>query len=240
MAYFNKLGLGSSSEIPAVSRDYYLAGSTTIAKGLKSSRSVFYNREEKYRRAEVNFPRVYEEELGEKLPTESAGIVVIQQWHYPFDFEIAINPALKHRCAEQAIMLGKKIMRQPQVFTSRTYWLSAGKRKLERLLDCETVLKQRCCAEAVVRYMKLKGEKLSPLYMGTQLHRTKRFDYPYRVWRLQRDDLSVIYLLVSLLNGAIFELSPEDLPDMLEAPAEFKVGAVQFKVLGCGDDYFRG
>ena len=239
MAYFNKLGLGYSSEIPAVSRDYYLAGSTTIAKGLKSSRSVFYNREEKYRRAEVNFPRVYEEELGEKLPTESAGIVVIQQWHYPFDFEIAINPALKHRCAEQAIMLGKKIMRQPQVFTSRTYWLSAGKRKLERLLDCETVLKQRCCAEAVARYIKFKNEPLTVLYMGVQLYADRKFEYPYRVWRLQREDSSVIYLLVSLLNGAMFELLPQDLPDMPEAPDEFSVGAVLFKVEK-GGDYFRG
>lgn len=226
----------SNTAVHRISPDYYLTGSTTTVNG---RRTPFYSREEKYVRVENYFPEVYREEWGEELSKEVCGLVIVQQGHYPLDCDIAINPALKHHCAKQAIMIDTKVMRQSYTFVSRTYWLGAGKNKLERLLDCEAVLDQRCCAEAVARYIKFKNEPLAVLYMGTQLHQTKRFDYPYRVWRLQRKDLSVIYLLISLLNGAMFELSPQDLPEMSEAPAEFFVGAVQFKEENNGN-YFRG
>lgn len=238
-AFINVYGVGTLGDVPRVSRDYQLAGSTTIAAGMKSSRKVFLTREEKYLRVEQHFPEVYKEEWDEDLPKGSCGLVVIQQGHYPLDCDIAINPALKHHCAKQAIMIGTKVMRQPYVFVSKTYWLRAGKRKLECLLDCDTALIQRNCSTAVARYIELKGEAFDPLYMGTQLCSAGRFEYPYRVWRLQRRDLSVIYLLVSLLNGAMFELLPQDLPEMREAPSEFMVGVVQFKEEGNGD-YFRG
>lgn len=231
---------GVLTEAPRVSPDYYLAGSTTLAAGMKSSRRFFRTREEKYVRVENHFSKVYKEEWGEELPKEACGIVVVQQGYYPLDCDIALNPTLKHHCAKQAIMIDAKVMRQSYTFVSRTYWLEAGKNKLERLLDGGAVLSQESCLKAVSRYIELKRGISSSLYMGVQLCATGKFECPYRVWRLQREDLSVIYLLVSLLNGAMFELLPQDLPDMLEAPAEFQVGAVQFKVLGCGDDYFRG
>lgn len=230
---------GSNREAPCISCDYYLAGSTTIARGLKSSRTVFRTREEKYLRAEKHFLEVYKEEWGEKLPKGTGGIVVIQQGHYPFDCDIAINPPLKHHCAKQALMVENKIMRQPYTFASRTYWLPVGGKTLEYLLDGDTVLVQNNSLMAVSRYIKFRGEDLSPFYMGVELYAAGKFEYPYRVWRLQRKDLSVIYLLVSLLNGAMFEVLPQDLPEMREAPAEFFVGAVKFKEESNGN-YFRG
>lgn len=233
--------MANNGQIPSISPDYYLAGATTTAHGLRSPHRVFLTREEKYHRAEKNFPKAYRNEVGENLPKGLGGIVVIQQGHYPMDFDIVFNPTLKHHCTKQAIMISNKIMRQPYIFASKTYWLDEKKQKLEYLLDEASVLIYNSCERAVSRYIKFKGEDFSVLYMGIQLHTAfNRLEYPYRVWRLQRKNLSVVYVLQSLLNGAMFELNPKDLPDLREAPKEFSVGVVEFKPEGRENDYSRG
>ena len=223
---------GGSSDIPRISSDYYL-GVTSSGTRYKP----FVTREEKFLRVQHNFAKAFKEEQGEKLPKGSKGLVVVQMGHYPMDFDIIINPEIKHYCVKQAIYDQAKLMRQPYVFASRTYWLNAG--KVELLLDSESVLSLAECERAVYRIMTLKGEKFDLLYMGVQLCKNRALELPFRVWRLQRKDLSVTYLLANLLNGSMFELTAEGLPEMVESPKKFMVGVVHFAVEENGD-YLRG
>lgn len=220
--------------MPTIDRDYYLAGSRTLASGMKRSTKPFETRAERYERAEHNFPAYFLAELEEELPAGTEGIVVIQQGQYPFGCDIVLNPEPGHYCAKQAIDIGK-ILRQPYVFTSRTYWLKKGAKKLEKLMDDRLVLVGQCCHQAAERYAALKGG-VTATALGTHFCAVGRQEYPYRIWKLQGAAV-VSYLLISLLNGTIFEVGADNMPELKAAPDQFYVGSVHFTATG--DDYSR-
>lgn len=217
-------GGGYGYVIPKVSQDYW-QGATPSKYFRQSSATPFQTREEKYAAAEENFREVYKKETGTELPAGTFGIVVIQQGHAPFDFDIAINPKLNNRCEQQAINIPNKVMKgNPYVFSSRTYWLENG--KLNSLLDGTSVLSAECCRRAVNKicnYWSAEKMYLGSMMISVGINR----EHPFRVWRLQHPT-GISYLLISLLNGSIFRAAADEFPTGTPAESKFYVGAVKF------------
>lgn len=222
------VGGGNGYTIPQIVKEI----GTTPSKWFKPYASEFKSREEKFSEAEADFMKIFKLENEVDLPSGSEGIVVIQQGHAPFDRDISLNPRLTDRCERQAINIPNKVMRnQPYVFASRTYWLNHG--HIEQLLDGNSVLSMTCSRRAVEKIQEYKGG-IDKEYQGTFLFEFGSNKHPYRVWKLKYE-LGFTYLVISLLNGSIFEIAPEDMPKKNEALGKFYVGAIKFVSDGHGN-----
>ena len=182
-------------------------------------------REEKIERLERNFRKTYKKEMEANLPSGAKGIVVVQMGHYPFDMEIKINPKPSDRC-EKMVMEMSRSLRQEYVFVSRTYLLEDE--KLTSLINSESVLNLSASREAMIKMVSFYKDWLRVDYLGVELIKFGRVENPYRVWEVKPKDGERFFVCFSLLNGAVFIVPEEEMPQRRPAENHFIVGAIRF------------
>ena len=212
-------------ELPTISRNYYLAGATTTAAGFKAVKNQKpWTRAERFDYAEKHFSKAYKYDNGKPLPMGAAGLVVIQI-SLPFGRETTLGPQPTQRCEAVGVAM-ERALRHLYVYESRTYLLHDG--KIERLLDSGTVLFFQAEKKAIEKIMNF-SQWLHSENMGMFLLNFGKGAHPYRVWRVEKTEMDFCYLAVSLLNGVIFELAPEGMPEMIPAPLRITVGDIRFR-----------
>lgn len=178
---------------------------------------------ERLERAEHNFPKYYEREIGTPLTTGSTGIVLIQQGYYPYNLDIFLNAQPSERCESRVLRIDNKLMQKTKdtllLFTAHSYWLE--NEKLIKLLSANEVLSSERCESAVKIICKKMNTTAESL--GEKLIAFGREAHPYRVYRLSGSKEKLLF--INLMNAAIFIIpANETTPEMKPLPETFVLG----------------
>ncbi len=212
--------------------DTSVQSSTTRSKFFKSSADEkFMTRAERFEEFEKKTKKVYLRETTQNLENEVSCLCVVQIGGVPYNFEIYLYPSAEDRCERVAIFSDKRITKGIEVvYASKSYWLEAG--KVHELLNSTSVLAMDECQKAAGFIAAKKGA--IPEYIGDKLLDFGKGEHPYRVFTVGMD-----YLIMNLLNGAIFMVQSDNMPDMIEVEDHFYVKEILFEKEKGKDDWKR-
>ena len=182
----------------------------------------YLSRDEKINVLQEHFFTVYKKEMGEKLPLDTKGIVVVQFAKYPNDMGIYINPDPTHYCEMMAVDMPKPL-KQRYVFESRTFWLENG--ELIPLINGKSVLMASASKAVAKKIAKLQRWERCE-YSGEFSLNFGRQANPYRIWEAEKEG-ERIFLCISLLNGTVFIVPEMQMPEkVVPEKKKFRVGAI--------------
>jgi hypothetical protein len=155
------------------------------------------------------------------------GIVNVQEGKYPFDLDVHMDSHPAERWARRVHNITNKVMyKMEKIFRAQVYWLEND--KLEQILPNDGELRLSLSQRAI-EVLAAKKQETSPTYVGEQMLTFNSQQMPFRVWKGKK------YYLVSLLNGALFELAEEEMPKGSLITGTFRYGCIKFTPDGHGN-----
>ena len=212
--------------------DVTVQSSTTRSKFFKSSADEkFMTRDERFAEFEKKPKKVYLRETTQSLEDSVSGLCIVQIGSYPYTFEIYVNPDTKLRCENVAMFSQKRITKGMEtIYASKTYWLEMG--KVHELLTSESCLIFAEC-DKVAKFIAMK-RGMNIQFLGDKMIDFGKGNHPYRVFIIDQD-----FLIMSLLNGAVFKTSVNDMPEMKPLKDRFYIKEVLFEKEVGKDDWKR-